>query len=177
MQALAFERLATEDSLSAEKRVLLVQQLASASGPTGMVGGQAIDLASVNQQRTLPQLQHMHALKTGALITAAVLMGATSAGADSSQLQALKVYAQAIGLAFQIQDDILDVTADTATLGKPQGADMALNKPTYVSLLGLDGAKEKTQQLLTQALSAIEPFGPSAVHLEALAHYIIEREK
>ncbi|HEV8493340.1 MAG TPA: polyprenyl synthetase family protein, partial [Candidatus Angelobacter sp.] len=120
-------------------------------------------------------LETMHRHKTGALIRASVAMGAICAGADRQQLQALGNYAAAIGLAFQVQDDILDVISDTNTLGKQQGADIARNKPTYVSLLGLDAAKAKASELHRQALGALEVFGDSAVHLRQLASYIVER--
>ena len=140
-----------------------------------MVLGQAIDLAAVDHQLDLVQLETMHRHKTGALIRASVAMGAISAGADDHQLAALDSYAAAIGLAFQVQDDILDVTADTATLGKQQGADIARNKPTYVSLLGLDAAKTKANELYRQALDALGNFGTSAAPLRQLASYIVQR--
>ncbi len=178
LQALAFEQLASAPEVSDSTRVNLIRELAAASGAGGMVGGQAIDLASVNQQPTLEQLQHMHTLKTGALIRASVRMGAIATGAvNAQQLNALSLYADAIGLAFQVQDDILDVVADTETLGKQQGADIALNKPTYVSLLGLEQAQQKAQQLHQTALNALSMFGQSADTLRALSAYIIERKK
>lgn len=178
LQALAFEQLASAPEVSDSTRVNLIRELAAASGAAGMVGGQAIDLASVNQQPTLEQLQHMHTLKTGALIRASVRMGAIATGAvNAQQLNALSLYADAIGLAFQVQDDILDVVADTETLGKQQGADIALNKPTYVSLLGLEQAQQKAQQLHQTALNALSMFGQSADILRALSAYIIERKK
>jgi geranylgeranyl pyrophosphate synthase len=118
----------------------------------------------------------MHRLKTGALIRASVLMGAAATESVSEQqLAALSDYAAAIGLAFQVQDDILDVTVDTETLGKPQGADAALNKPTYVSLLGLEGATTKARELHQQALTALESFDSNADTLRQLSAYIIER--
>lgn len=178
LQALAFQSLASTPLLDSDTRLQLVQQLAQAAGAQGMVGGQAIDLASVNSSLTLQQLQHMHNLKTGALISASILMGATATGlANPAQLASLKAYADAIGLAFQVQDDILDVTSDTATLGKQQGADMALNKPTYVSLLGLEGAQLKAQELHQQALAALNDFDEQADLLRQLSAYIVEREK
>ncbi len=177
LQALAFELLATAPGIEAVTRAQLLAQLATAAGPAGMVGGQAIDLAAVNQQLTLEQLQHMHNLKTGALIRAAVLMGAISAGANEQQLASLSRYADAIGLAFQVQDDILDVVADTSTLGKPQGSDISHNKPTYVSLLGLEGARAKARDLLNQALAACDNLGEQAEQLRQLAHYVVERGK
>ncbi len=174
LQTLAFELLLNA-KVSAELKVQLVGELANASGAKGMVLGQAIDLAAVDQQLNLSELETMHRYKTGALIRASVAMGALAAGANEEQLKALDDYAAAIGLAFQVQDDILDVTADTATLGKQQGADIARNKPTYVSLLGLDTAKAKAAELHRQALSALDVFTEQAVHLRQLADYIIQR--
>lgn len=178
LQALAFQNLAAAQELDSDIRLQLVQQLAHAAGAQGMVGGQAIDLAAVNRALDLQQLQHMHNLKTGALISASVLMGATAtAQASESQLRALTAYADAIGLAFQVQDDILDVTADAATLGKQTGADSALNKPTYVALLGLEGARQKARELYQQALTALDSFGDEADILRLLAAYIVDRDK
>ncbi len=178
LQTLAFEQLANAPGISDKTRIELIRELATASGAAGMVAGQAIDLASVNQQPSLQQLQHMHSLKTGALIRASVRMGAIATdAANPQQLQALSRYADAIGLAFQVQDDILDVVADTETLGKQQGADIALNKPTYVSLLGLEQAQQKAQQLHQDALSALAEFDEKADTLRALSAYIIERKK
>jgi len=178
LQALAFESLVQAPEVSDHTRLALVKELAQASGAAGMVGGQAIDLASVDQQPSLAQLEHMHNLKTGALIRASVRMGALTTGrVDQAQLSALTSYADAIGLAFQVQDDILDVVADTETLGKQQGADIALNKPTYVSLLGLAGAQEKAQELHHSALAALEGFDDKANPLRQLSAYIIERNK
>jgi len=174
LQTLAFDLL-TQTELPASTQIQLVRYLAAGSGAGGMVLGQAIDLAAVDHQLSLAQLETMHNHKTGALIRAAVAMGALSAGASAAQLAALDNYAAAIGLAFQVQDDILDVTADTATLGKQQGADIARNKPTYVSLLGLDSAKAKAAELHQQAQAALLDFGDSAVHLRQLARYIVER--
>lgn len=174
LQTLAFTLLC-ETSLPATVQIQLVRLLANSSGVSGMVLGQAIDLAAVDQQINLAQLENMHRHKTGALIRASVAMGATAAGANDLQLAAFDRYASAIGLAFQVQDDILDVTADTATLGKQQGADIARNKPTYVSLLGLDGARTKAHELHQQALSALTPFDNSADPLRQLATYIVDR--
>jgi geranylgeranyl pyrophosphate synthase len=175
LQARAFELLATLPDTPAEVRVQLVATLAAAAGPRGMVGGQAIDLAAVEQRIDLAHLEAMHRLKTGALIRAAVKMGALWAGASAEQLLALDRYAAAIGLSFQVQDDILDITADTATLGKTQGSDLARDKPTYPSLLGLDGARAKARALHEEAVAALESFGPSAQRLRELSAYIIER--
>jgi geranylgeranyl pyrophosphate synthase len=175
LQARAFELLTELDNCGAELTVQMVATLAKASGQQGMVGGQAIDLTCVDKIIALEQLETMHRLKTGALIRAAVAMGARFAGASPIQLTALDAYAQAIGLAFQVQDDILDIESDTATLGKMQGADLALNKPTYPSLLGLAGAKRKARELHQQALSALAEFDDSAWPLRALADFIIAR--
>ena len=174
LQTLAFSLLTTTD-LPAATQVSLIRSLAMGSGVAGMVLGQAIDLAAVDHQLDLAQLETMHRHKTGALIRASVAMGAICAGADKVQLAALDNYAAAIGLAFQVQDDILDVTGDTATLGKQQGADIARNKPTYVSLLGLEAAQAKAAELHRQALDALSEFGASAAPLRQLASYIIER--
>lgn len=171
LQCAAFE------CLSASSATLpLIATLAKASGARGMVAGQAIDLAAVDTTLAVAELSHMHRHKTGALIEASVVMGAMSAGASQERLDALKRYASAIGLAFQVQDDILDVTADTTELGKQQGADAANNKPTYVSILGLDAAREKATTLLTEGLSALEGLNNADV-LVAIAEYIIARSK
>ena len=174
LQALAFEYL-TRTRFSADIQIQLIKSLAWGSGADGMVLGQAIDLAAVDQTLNLQQLETMHRHKTGALIRSAIAMGAMAAGAGQQALADLDQYASAIGLAFQVQDDILDVTSDTATLGKQQGADIAHNKPTYVSLLGLDQAKTKAQDLYQEALKALEPFGDSARELQQLAAYIVGR--
>jgi geranylgeranyl pyrophosphate synthase len=143
----------------------------------GMVAGQAIDLAAINQTLTIEQLSKMHSLKTGALISASVQLGALSSrNVNEFHLNALKKYAQAIGLAFQVQDDILDVTTQTSILGKQQGADNANNKPTFVSLLGLERAQDKAHALYNEAVHALSDFGDSADHLRDLATYIIKRK-
>ncbi|MDZ7922919.1 MAG: farnesyl diphosphate synthase [Marinagarivorans sp.] len=170
LQCAAFECLSDDPACW-----FLMPVLAKSAGARGMVVGQAIDLAAVAKKLTIEQLSHMHGRKTGALINASVAMGAMTAGATAAQLQALSEYAQAIGLAFQIQDDILDVTADTQTLGKQQGADIALNKPTYVSLLGLAGATEKALSLCAAAKHSIALL-PNAAVLVALADYVITRK-
>lgn len=174
LQTLAFDLL-TQSDLPSQIQIELVRELAQGSGVRGMVLGQAIDLAAVDHRLDIAQLETMHRYKTGALIRASVAMGARSAGATNAQLIVLDAYAAAIGLAFQVQDDILDVTTDTATLGKQQGADIARNKPTYVSLLGLDAAKAKAAELHRQALDALTGFDQSAAPLRQLASYIVER--
>ncbi|HWV15349.1 MAG TPA: farnesyl diphosphate synthase [Cellvibrio sp.] len=175
LQTFAFELLCDIENVAAPTQLALIKQLAQASGASGMVLGQAIDLAAVDKQLDLAQLENMHRHKTGALIRASVSMGATALNASRAQLAALDTYAAAIGLAFQVQDDILDVTADTQTLGKQQGADIARNKPTYVALLGLDAARAKAQELHQQALAALEGFDSKANYLRALSEYIIAR--
>jgi len=176
LHTLAFEQLTQAVDVDPAVRLRLIQELAQAAGGVGMVAGQAIDLGAVDTQLSLGELENMHAHKTGALIRASVMMGALATGeASEDQLQALDQYARAIGLAFQVQDDILDVTADTETLGKRQGADEALNKPTYVSLLGLENARAKAQALHQTALAALDPFDHNAEPLRALSAYIVER--
>ena len=175
LQTLAFELLSDAVDVKPETQIALIRHLAHASGVQGMVLGQAIDLAAVDKHINLTQLETMHRHKTGALIRASVSMGAIAAGATDTQLAALDHYAAAIGLAFQVQDDILDVIADTETLGKQQGADIARNKPTYVALLGLDEARIKAQELHQQALAALVSFDANADYLRALSAYIIER--
>ncbi len=175
LQALAFELLAEAPHIDSTCKVELVRLLASAAGADGMVMGQARDLEAVDRELDLVLLEAIHRLKTGALIRAAVAMGARVAGADPGQLAALDRYAAAVGLAFQVQDDILDVVTDTATLGKQQGADSARNKPTYVSLLGLDAAREHLQRLHEEALTALEGFGTEAERLRQLSAYVVQR--
>lgn len=174
LQTLAFELLTTVD-INPEIQIQLIKTLSGAAGAYGMVAGQAIDLASVNQHLTLSELEQMHRYKTGALIDASVRFGALVGQADNTSLTALSLYSQALGLAFQVQDDILDVTADTQTLGKQQGADAALNKPTYVSILGLDKAKTKAQDLCDEACDALSSFGNNALRLRQIARYVVER--
>lgn len=175
LQTLAFETLTTAKNIKANQKVTLVRLLAEGAGANGMAGGQMIDLQAVGEQLDLDGLIHMHAMKTGALIRASVLMGATAAGCeDKNQLAALRDYAENIGLAFQIQDDILDCTADTQTLGKQQGADARRDKPNYVSILGLEGAREKLQESHSLARSSLAAF-PSSSYLGLLADYIVER--
>ena len=179
LQALAFEILAGDEQLScsAQTRLDMIRMLAEASGSLGMAGGQAIDLAAVGQALNLDELENMHRLKTGALIRASVSLGALcSPNVDAEKLTRLDVYARCVGLAFQIHDDILDVVADTATLGKPQGSDQLHNKPTYPALLGLDGARQLALSQHQQALAALEGFDEQADTLRQLSAYIIERE-
>ncbi len=176
LQTLAFDCVSHCAALDWRSRVQLMQLLGQAAGARGMVAGQAMDLASVDKPLSLAQLQAMHNHKTGALIKASVLMGAAATGElDTTRQRQLETYADAIGLAFQVQDDILDVISDTATLGKQQGADIAKNKPTYVSLLGLDGARQKAGELHQQALQALADCGSQADILRQLSSYIVGR--
>lgn len=178
LQALAFEVLADEGqgTLAPALRLEMVRILARAAGPAGMVGGQAIDLGSVGQRLDRSALEHMHRHKTGALIEASVQLGALASGrADEAERRALQQYARAVGLAFQVQDDILDIESDTATLGKTQGKDQAHDKPTYPALLGLAEAKAYAAELRDQALHALRPFGEQAEPLRELARYIVAR--
>ena len=176
LQALAFESLVDTNGIDAVTILNMVRRLAVAAGGSGMVAGQFIDLAAVKKRLSLDELEQMHNYKTGSLITASVYLGAAAATASERQLRSLEAYAQAIGLAFQVQDDILDTTADTATLGKRQGADSILDKPTYVSLLGLDEARRKAQSLYEQSLAAISEFDNRADYLRQLSNYIVNRE-
>ena len=178
LQALAFEVLCdpARNPVDADTRLAMVAGLARAAGPAGMVGGQAIDLGSVGQRLDQAALETMHRHKTGALIEASVRLGAQASGrSDAASLAALQDYARAIGLAFQVQDDILDVESDTATLGKTQGKDQAHDKPTYPALLGLAAAKAYALELRDQALAALAGFDGRADALRQLACYIVER--
>ncbi|MCO6058897.1 (2E,6E)-farnesyl diphosphate synthase [Pseudomonas sp. MOB-449] len=178
LQALAFEVLADADRNphDAETRLAMITSLGHAAGPAGMVGGQAIDLGSVGLTLDQRALETMHRHKTGALIEASVRLGALASGqANPAALAALRIYARAVGLAFQVHDDILDVESDTATLGKTQGKDQAHDKPTYPALLGLDNAKAYARELCDQAVQAVASFGEAAEPLRALARYIVER--
>ncbi len=175
LQPLAFAQLA-QMSVAPALVVQAVNVLAQAAGSQGMVGGQAIDLASVNTRLDSEQLQHMHRLKTGALIEASVQLGAIVTAANSDIRMALENYGSAIGLAFQVVDDILDVTADQQALGKTPGKDAADNKPTYVSVMGLEPSRAFAQQLHQAALDAIKPLGEPACRLRELADLIIHRQ-
>jgi farnesyl diphosphate synthase len=181
LQALAFEFLTPLDgSTDLQVQALQVGLLARAAGYEGMAGGQAIDLASVGLPLTEAQLRQMHRLKTGALLLCSVQLGAVSAGKPSSTVyDALAQYAQALGLAFQVVDDVLDVTSDSATLGKTAGKDAAADKPTYVALLGLAPAQELATQLYAESLSALQVSGLNATAtaaLRALASQVVERK-
>ena len=177
LQARAFELIVDAADLSADKKVRMIKLLAEASGFTGMVGGQYVDIQSTGRVLTLDELKSMHAMKTGALIRASVALGGIAAGASGEQLAALEVYADRIGLAFQVVDDLLDVEGDTATLGKTQGKDAEADKATYVKFLGLEGARAEAARLLDEALAALDGFGESADMLRELGRYIVERDR
>jgi len=179
LQALAFELLTPEDgSVAPAVQAQLCAALARAAGHHGMAGGQAIDLAHVGVAMTEAALRDMHRRKTGAMLEVSVHMGALSAGADGPSLACLARFAQAIGLAFQVVDDILDVTADSATLGKTAGKDQANDKPTFVSLLGLVGAQAQAQDLLQEALEALDQAHlTDDGALRALAHRVVQRDR
>ena len=176
LQAQAFKILA-EGHLEAARKVAMISTLAQASGSLGMCGGQAIDLAAVGIALSLQELEQMHKLKTGALLAAAVTMGALAGKTLlAAETAALYAYSQAIGLAFQVVDDILDATADSATLGKTAGKDAANNKPTYVSILGLDASRVLAEKLRQDAHQALLPFGDAALRLRELADLIVQRK-
>ncbi|WP_353980652.1 farnesyl diphosphate synthase [Salinicola endophyticus] len=174
LQTLAFEVLASREH---PRLAALVTTLAQAAGRDGMAAGQAIDLAAVGTPLDLAALQAMHQHKTGALIRAGVRLGALVAVAESDpRVAALDRYAAAIGLAFQIHDDVLDVTGDTQTLGKTSGADAHRDKPTYPALLGLERAQARARELLDEALAALAPLGDAGAPLAWLARFMIDRD-
>ncbi|MEO6983750.1 MAG: polyprenyl synthetase family protein [Paralcaligenes sp.] len=174
LQPLAFGLLA-QMPIAPALIVQSVQILAHSAGSLGMAGGQAIDCASAGSVLTRDELGTMHSMKTGAMLEASVLLGGIVAGASSNAREALESYAQAVGLAFQVADDILDVTSDTATLGKTAGKDALDNKPTYVSLMGLDGSRQFLESLHADARAAILPLGAAAARLDEIAGYIVGR--
>lgn len=177
LQTLAFELLASESLGNPERQLSMIRLLARASGSCGMAGGQAIDLASVGRDLNQPELELMHALKTGALIRAAVMLGALCGEKLSDQASAaLDRFAKRAGLLFQVVDDILDCTANTATLGKTAGKDAAAEKPTYVSLMGLEGAREFADELRTQALGSLSMFSERNRRLTELTDFITHRK-
>ncbi len=175
LQTLAFESLAVAD-IPPLQRLAMIQALARAAGSCGMAGGQAIDLAAVGQTLTLTQLEDMHARKTGALIQAAVTLGALAQGHSTPDLLSnLDRYAHHLGLAFQITDDILDVEGDTLTLGKPQGSDAQRQKPTYPAIIGLNQAKQLARKEHLAALASLQSLGDNARLLNDIADYVIQR--
>ena len=178
LQSLAFQLLAEYHLADSPKVQLdMIKHLAQAAGSRGMAGGQAVDLESVGKTLNLPELEFMHIHKTGALIRAAVMIGACCGNNMSDvQLKNLDHFAKYIGLAFQVVDDVLDTEATTATLGKTAGKDANNNKPTYVSILGVKQARELAEQLRQDAYQALETFGKAATRLRQLTDYIIQRE-
>ena len=177
LQTLAFDLLARPTALPPARQLRMVHTLATASGSLGMAGGQAIDLQNVGKAMTQAQLEHMHGRKTGALIRAAVALGALAcADIDDSQLAQLDTYAAKLGLAFQVIDDVLDCEADTATLGKTAGKDAQADKPTYVQLLGLAAARAYAETLVAEAITALAEFDAHADHLRAPAEFVTARK-
>jgi geranylgeranyl pyrophosphate synthase len=178
LQALAFAVLANDSigTLPPASRLAMIRVLARATGTSGMAGGQAVDLAAVGQNLSVDAIENMHRRKTGALIEGSVLLGALAAGvAEGPRLEALRRFGAEIGLAFQIQDDILDVEGDPALLGKSTGADAAHNKPTYPSTAGLGTARERARQLRDDAIAALQPLGQDGAALAELAHFVVSR--
>jgi len=175
LQTLAFDVLSMPGE-SPDAQLAMIHLLAQASGAHGMVLGQSLDMAATSNALSLSALEHMHRHKTGALIRASVLMGATaSLNTNPEELRALEAYSAAVGLAFQVQDDILDVVSTTSALGKRSGADSAHDKSTYTSLLGLDGAREKLTELHQDAVAALADFGERGLLLHSIADFIVER--
>lgn len=176
LQTLAFGQLA-DASAPAEVRIAMVRELATASGALGMCGGQAFDIDATGRGGDigLAELERLHAMKTGALLRCAVRLGALAGGADATTHAALDRYAEALGLAFQIRDDLLDIEADSATLGKTAGKDLAQNKATFPALLGVDGSRARLAELRERMHAAIAPFGRDAAALETLARMVVER--
>lgn len=175
LQPLAFESLGLMP-IAPALVVQAIQLLARAIGSQGMVGGQAIDCESVGRVLEQGNLQQMHRMKTGALLEASILLGGIVAGASSIVREGLEKYAGAMGLAFQVADDILDVTTDSVKLGKTAGKDILDNKPTYVSTLGMEGSRQLLQELRDEACAALLPLGPSAGRLASLADFIVGRD-
>lgn len=180
IQSLSFAIISQHSyqQVSPQQVLSMVQRLAEASGVGGMCAGQAIDLAHTNHDYTAETLEQMHRLKTGALIECAIELAwlASPGEKPAEHLSALRRYASSLGLAFQVQDDILDIESDTQTLGKPQGSDHQANKATYPALLGLEGAKQKAQQLYQDALDALKQLPYPTHELQALAHFLIVRK-
>ena len=176
LQTRAFEVLANAQC-GADVRLAMISALAAASGSRGMAGGQAIDLESVGKKLDLAGLKEMHAMKTGALLSCAVQLGGIAAQLDAKQMANLQNYSQALGLAFQIVDDVLDATADSQTLGKTAGKDAINDKPTYVTLMGLDYAQKTAKELQETAIASLDGFGSQAQALKDLAFLVVNRGK
>lgn len=178
LQALAFELLTAEpyaNAIPPSVRAHMTATLAGAAGIRGMAGGQAIDLAACGQALTIEQIERMHRFKTGALIRASVMLGAFAGDADAERLERLAGYGEAVGLAFQIVDDVLDVTADTETLGKTQGADVARGKPTWPAVGGIEAARQRAGELRDEALAAIDGLDAAFDPLRNIAGFIVDR--
>lgn len=175
LQSLAFEIIASDDHLTDATRVSLIKTITRAVGPAGMVAGQMLDMASENQRINAAALTEMHNRKTGDLISASVMAGARIANASPEEQQHLQSFGYALGLAFQVRDDLLDVLGNTATLGKPKGSDLRQNKSTFTSLFGVEGAKERLDIIYAEALKCLQPLGKRADSLAELTHFIVER--
>jgi farnesyl diphosphate synthase len=175
LQTMAFQLIA-QSALNDAQKVQVITSLSMAGGMAGMAGGQAIDLASVGKQLTQNELELMHRLKTGALLRTAVQIGAIAVNFNEQEKKYLDVFASALGLAFQVVDDVLDASSDSQTLGKTAGKDAAANKPTFVSLMGLDGAREFARQLHQEALDSLSIWGDNAELLRAIASKVVNRE-
>jgi len=179
LQPLAFQILATDASMDCgpATRLKLIEILADACGSTGMTGGQSIDLSAEGKRLNAAELENMYNLKTGRLLKASVLSAVYSANLNHPQLPAMERFIDAVGLAFQIRDDILDVEGDTAVIGKQQGADIERDKATWPSVFGMQAARDKATELLNQSLDEISSLGSAADPLREIAHYIVNREK
>ncbi len=175
LQTLAFQTLAAAPAVD-QVRLEWIRQLGLGSGTEGMIGGQMIDLEAEERSLSDNELRTMHQKKTGALIRSSVLMGATPANPEASVMATLRQFADSIGLAFQVQDDILDVEGSSETIGKPQGSDLERGKTTFVSLHGVDGAKRELQRLHQQAQEALAPFGERAEGLQQITTFITQRD-
>jgi farnesyl diphosphate synthase len=175
LQTMAFQLIA-QSALNDAQKVQVITSLSTAGGMAGMAGGQAIDLASVGKQLKQNELEQMHRLKTGALLRAAVQIGAITVNLNEQEKKSLDIFASSLGLAFQVVDDVLDASSDSQTLGKTAGKDAAANKPTFVSLMGLDGAREFARQLHQEALDSLGIWGDNADLLRAIASKVVNRE-
>jgi farnesyl diphosphate synthase len=172
LQTLAFQVLARDPDLSAEQQISMVQTLAQAAGSRGMAGGQAVDLESEHRSLTLPELEALHLHKTGALIRASLLLATQASAAANAEIEALDRYGKLIGLAYQIQDDVLDIEGTADGLGKTAGKDVAAHKSTYPSVMGLPAAKQRANELFDEARQSLALFGPRAEPLIWLADHI-----
>ena len=177
LQALAFRVLAEDDSISPTIRLNVVSTVAQACGSMGMAGGQVIDLAAVGQKLSVQQLETMHRLKTGALISACLTSVGQVACAGPKVIDALGIYGDRIGLAFQIRDDVLDVIGDSALTGKPGGADAIRQKPTFPSILGVEESSERARTLRDEAICALDSCPGDIRALNELAHYVVARDR